>query len=267
MHFLSNAMASRDNTSLNRSAIAADAGDGRFRFRRPPPDPVDIMKYQENAVYDALQRAGPFLDENAAALSGADFTADRERLSEVVTSFSTHALKRDVNTRGAIGETTKQRQLRFSLRSQQMEPIAVIARQTFHASARGMADTATVHKDTLVAHGLPATHLDDLEAGIVKLEMSIRDREKERPERAGATKGLAVEEKNVQTISIVSSRRSDLEQITAENHTAAEITTRRLEPHVICHTRILCRHQVRKHQRSDARCLRHPPDIFRRRVM
>jgi len=201
----------------------------------------------------------------------------------------------------------------------------VIARQTFRASARGMADAATVHKDTLVVHGLPATHLDDLEAGIVKLETSISDREKGRAERAGVTKGLAVEENNAQTvgsvlaldrvsrdqvfvlvapssavsasakdvrlagatsphyaiemraagiqglqrplISIVSSRRSDLEQITAENHTAAEITTRRLDPHVICHTRILCRHQVRKHQRSDARCLRHPPDIFRRRVM
>jgi len=76
----------------------------------------------------------------------------------------------------------------------------VIARQTFRASARGMADAATVHKDTLVVHGLPATHLDDLEAGIVKLETSISDREKGRAERAGATKGLAVEEKNGQTV-------------------------------------------------------------------
>ena len=179
------------------------------------------MKFQENAVLDALQRAGPFLDENAEALSGADFTAARKRLTEVVTSFSTHALNQDVGTRGSIGETAKQRQLRFNLRTQQMEPIAVIARhnlqsvpefkalqmprqsvrgQAFIASARGMADAATVHKDTLVAHGLPATHLDDLRAGIVKLEASISDRDKGRAQRAGATKGLAVEEKNGQTV-------------------------------------------------------------------
>ena len=29
-----------------------------------------------------------------------------------------------------------------------------------------MANAATVHKDTLVAHGLSATHLDDLESSM-----------------------------------------------------------------------------------------------------
>ena len=108
MHFLSNAMASRDNTSLNRSVIAADAGDGRLRFRRPSPGAEDIMQDHENAVFDALQRAGTFLDKNAEARSGADFSADRKRLDDVVTKFSSCALEQDINTCGATGETPQQ---------------------------------------------------------------------------------------------------------------------------------------------------------------
>jgi hypothetical protein len=145
------------------------------------------MRDQQNAVLDALQRVQRFLDENAALLTGVDFTTARKRLDEVVTTFSAHALDQDVGDRGAKGETAKQRQLRLKLRRQRMEPIAVIARrnlrsvpefrslqmpkrtvrgQAFNASARGMADAATIHKDTLVAHGLPSTFLDDLRGGI-----------------------------------------------------------------------------------------------------
>jgi hypothetical protein len=179
------------------------------------------MRDTQNAVFGALQRGEHFLDENGVALSGVDFTAARKRLDEVLTSFSTHALDQDVGDRGAKGETAKQRQLRLKLRVEQMEPIAIIARrnlrsvpefkslqmpkqsvrgQAFNVSARGMADAATIHKDTLVAHGLPSTFLDDLKAGVDKLETSMSEREKSRTQRVGATKGLTVEEKNGQTV-------------------------------------------------------------------
>src|SRR5690349_5691245 len=198
-----------------------DARDGPFHFQRLRPVPERIMRVTQNALFDTLQRAEPFLDENAEHLAGVDFTAARKRLSEVLTSFSTHALDQDIGDRGAKGETAKQRQLRGKLRVEQMQPIATIARrnlrsvpefralqmpkqsvrgQAFNVSARGMADAATIHKDALVAHGLPSTFLDDLKAGVGKLETSMSEREKSRAQRVGATKGLAVEEKNGLTV-------------------------------------------------------------------
>ena len=179
------------------------------------------MRDNQNAVLDALQRTQRFLDENTALLNGVDLTAARKRLDDVVNSFSGHALDQDLGGRNAIGETAKQRQLRLKLRVEQMEPIAVIARhnlrstpefkalqmpkpsvrgQAFVASAKGMADAATIHKDALIGHGLQPTFIDDLKAGAAKLESSMSDREKNRTQRIGATKGLLVEEKNGRTV-------------------------------------------------------------------
>src|SRR5204862_6657855 len=131
--------------------------------------------------------------ENAALLTGADLAAGRRRLDEVVATFTGHALDQDVGDRGAKGETAKQRQLRVKLRREQMEPIAVIARRNlrsvpefpalqmpkpavrgpaFIASARGMADAAVIHRETLEAHGLPSTFIDDFKAAVAKLEGS-----------------------------------------------------------------------------------------------
>jgi hypothetical protein len=64
-----------------------------------------------------------------ALLTGVDLTAARKRLDDVLTSFTDHALDQDVGMRGAKGETTKQRQLRLTLRQELMEPIASIARR------------------------------------------------------------------------------------------------------------------------------------------
>jgi hypothetical protein len=179
------------------------------------------VRDKQNAVLDALQRTQRFLDENSALLTGVDLTAARKRLDDVVTSFSGHAFDQDVGGRVAKGETAKQHALRLKLRVEQMEPIAIIARhnlrstpefkalqmpkpsvrgQAFIASAKGMADAATVHKDTLVGHGLQPTFIDDLKAGAAKLDSSMSDREKNRTQRVGATKGLLVEEQNGRTV-------------------------------------------------------------------
>jgi len=175
------------------------------------------MRFLQNAVLAALKRVQAFLDEYAAVLAAlVDLTAARKRLDDVVASFSDHAYQQDAGNRGAKGETAKQRQLRLSLRSQQMDPIALIARKNlrstpefaalqmpkssvvgegFIASARAMADAATVHKDTFVEHGLPATFLDDFKAAITKLDSSITDREASFNRRLAATKGLDTKEK------------------------------------------------------------------------
>lgn len=179
------------------------------------------MRETEDAVFGALQRAQRYFDENDAMLQRVDFTTARKRLDDIVASFSGHALDQNVGDRGARGETAKQKHLRVKLRGEQMEPIAVIARHNlrsapefralrkpsqkvrghaFIASAKGMADAAAIHKDTLVAEGMPATFLDDFKAAIAELEASMSDREQKRTQRVGATKGLAVERKNGQTI-------------------------------------------------------------------
>ena len=53
----------------------------------------------------------------------------RKRLDDVIVSFTTHAVHQDANDRSAKGETEKQRQLRLTLRREQMAPIAEIARR------------------------------------------------------------------------------------------------------------------------------------------
>jgi hypothetical protein len=180
------------------------------------------MKDRQNAVLDALQRAQQFLDENATALIGVvDLAGARHRLDDVAMSFTGHAFNQDVGARGSKGETAKQRQLRLKLRREQMEPVALIARrnlrtvpefvalqkpkptlrgQAFLASAKAMADAATIHSDILVAHGLPSSFIDDFKAAVTKLEGSLADREKNRTRRVGATKGLGLEEQNGRTV-------------------------------------------------------------------
>lgn len=75
----------------------------------------DHIKDKEDALFDALLRAKPFLDENAALLTGADLTAARKRLDDVIASFSANAADQNVGERGAKGETAKQQQLGLRL--------------------------------------------------------------------------------------------------------------------------------------------------------
>ena len=195
------------------------------------------MRFLQNAVLSALKRVQLFLDEYAAVLAAiVDLTAARKRLDAVVASFTDHAYNQDAGSRGAKGETAKQRQLRLKLRGQQMEPIALIARKSlrttpefaalqmpkptvsgeaFIASAKAMADAAAIHKDTFIEHGLPSTFLDDFKAAITKLDSSISDREQNYNRRLSATKGL--DEKEKQGRLVLSVLDSLLEPALADN--------------------------------------------------
>jgi hypothetical protein len=176
------------------------------------------MRFLQNAVLAALKRVQLFLDDNAAVLAAiVDLTAARKRLDAVVASFTDHAYNQDAGSRGAKGETAKQRQLRLTLRAQQMDPIALIARknlrttpefaalqmpkptvsgEAFIASAKAMADAAAIHKDTFIEHGLPSTFLEDFKVAITKLDSSISNREQNYNRRLSATKGLDEKEKH-----------------------------------------------------------------------
>jgi hypothetical protein len=179
------------------------------------------MMNRENAVYGALQRAQGFFDENGIALpSKVDFTTARKRLDDVVASFTTHAVAQDANNRDAKGETNKQQQLRLQLTTDLMRPIAEIARRNlrttpefkslqmprhvagaaFLASAKGMLQAASLHKDTLIERGLPADFLDDFQTALTAYEKSVSEREKSRTRRMGATQGLALQEKEGRSV-------------------------------------------------------------------
>ena len=175
------------------------------------------MRFLQNAVLAALKRVQLFLDEYAAVLAATvDLTAARKRLDAVVSSFTEHAYDQDAGDRGAKGETAKQRQLRVKLRGERMAPVALIARknlrttpefaalqmpklkvsgQAFIASAKAMADAATIHKDIFIEHGLPSAFLDDFRTAIMTLDSSMGDREQNYNRRLSATKGLDDAEK------------------------------------------------------------------------
>jgi hypothetical protein len=167
-------------------------------------------------------RAQGFIGENDTALSNAvDLTASRRRLDDLVTNFTTHALVQDTNDRDTKGESALQRQLRVTLSTDVMRPIAEIGRRNlrttpefealrlpranisglaFLASAKGMADAAAIHKETLIERGLSANFLDQFQSALTKLEASVKEREKSRTRRMGATKALAFEEQEGRSV-------------------------------------------------------------------
>lgn len=179
------------------------------------------MQTTQNAVLSALLRSDGFLDENAAELAGVDLTGVRKRLADIIASFTTHAVEQSATDRETKGESAKQQQLRVTLSADVMRPIAEIARRnlravpefkslqmprrrlggpSFVASAKGMAEAATIHKDTLIERGMPADFLEHFQAGVAQLEASLNDREKSRTRRMGATKGLVFQEQEGRSV-------------------------------------------------------------------
>jgi hypothetical protein len=180
------------------------------------------MRSRQDAILAALLRARRFLTENLAQLTSAvDLTVALRRLDDVIASFTTHAVDQEGYNRSSKGETEKQRQLLLTLRTQQMAPIAEIARRSLRAvpefkalqmpsrwakgaaflgGARAMADAAVIHKDALLERGLPADSLDQFQSLLAKLEESGSDRQKSRTQRMGATKALAFEEQEGRSV-------------------------------------------------------------------
>ena len=180
------------------------------------------MRSRQNAVQAALLRAQRFITENAAQLTSVvDLSAARKRLDDIVASFASHAVDQDANNRSAKGETEKQKQLRLKLRTEQMGPIAEIARRNlrstpefkalqmpkqsavgnaFVASAQAMINASSIHKDTLIERGLSPDFLDLFQTSLTKLQASVSDRDKNRNQRKGATKGLAFEEQEGKSV-------------------------------------------------------------------
>jgi hypothetical protein len=179
------------------------------------------MISRESSVLEAALSARRFCTDNEAALTTVDLTGACKRLDDVITSFTTHAYDQEAHNRSAKGETEKQRQIRLTLRREQMAPIAEIARrnlstvpefkalqlpprrakgEAFLASAKAMVDAASKYKDALLERGLPADSLDQFQALLTTFTASVGDRKQNRNQRMGATKGLAFQEKEARSV-------------------------------------------------------------------
>lgn len=165
-----------------------------------------------NALSEAAERAQLFLHLNAELLTAVDFTTARHWLDDVVTSFTEHATDQEDGDHLAQEETAKQRHLCRKLGQEPMAAIAVLVRwklrsvpefealqmpkrslggQEFIAGARSMADAVAIYRDTFVAHGLPATFLDEFQSVLAVLAESLRERELNRTNLLRATRGIA----------------------------------------------------------------------------
>ena len=169
------------------------------------------MKSREEAVLETLQGMQRFLDDNTALLGAVNSSGARKTLDDIATQLATHAVDQFGGHRTSQAETAKQRQLRLSLRSDQMRPIAEIARQKLRAqpeftklslppsrfkgakltaAARDMANAAQTYTDVFVQAGLAADFVAQLRAAADRLDQSLGVRRESRGQRAGATTGL-----------------------------------------------------------------------------
>lgn len=180
------------------------------------------MRSQTDSILAALLRAQRFAADYSAELTGTvDLTVARQRLDTVITNLSTHGVEQDANRRSAKGETEKQRQIRLTLRTEQMRPIAEIARRdlrtvpefkalqlpprsakgaAFVASATAMANAASSYEDALLKRGLPADFLEQFQALLTQFEQSVSTRDSNRSRRIGATKALTFEEQEGRSV-------------------------------------------------------------------
>jgi len=178
------------------------------------------MRNEQNAVLASLRRAQQFLDTNSDVLAVVN-KSTRKQLDDVVTQLSELSIAQDGSARGSKGETSRQRSLRLALRRNYMVPIAELAKlklrdvpefaalmlppasataQRAVAAAYAMADAATPHAQALIDNGLPTTFADDLRTAAAAVSQSILGRSKHQGRRAGATAGLAAEEKRGRAI-------------------------------------------------------------------
>ncbi|MFL5614800.1 MAG: hypothetical protein ACJ796_14150 [Gemmatimonadaceae bacterium] len=180
------------------------------------------MRSSQDAILEALLRSQRFLTENQVQLASiVDITTARQRLDNAIAGFTLHAVEQESNRRGGKSETEKQRKLRLALRTQQMAPIAEIARHNlpavsefkalrmpsrwtkgtaFLGIARSMLEAAKINKDALIEHGLPADSLDLFQSLLTKLEESGSDRQKSRGLLKASTKALHFEEKEGRSV-------------------------------------------------------------------
>lgn len=169
------------------------------------------MQFNQEAVLETARQIQRFLDDNTALLDAVNQSTARKRLDETVAQLAAHSVTQVAGRRTAQGETAKQRALREALRSDYMQPIAVIASQQLRQQpefkalrmppwnlrgarlasvAQDMANAAEKYTDLFVQEGLPPDFVAQLRAATDRLDQSIGTRGQSRGLQAGATKGL-----------------------------------------------------------------------------
>jgi hypothetical protein len=169
------------------------------------------MRTTQGNMLRSLTNVQTFLDEHEGRLAGVVTPGIRKQLDDVVVELSEHATDQLDHTIAAQQLTQRQRALRTILLQDHMGPIANIARvdlpqtpelaplrlpnrvlsiERLAVAARAMGKAAQRHNDVLLATGLRADYLEQLEAATEAMVKSLNDRDASRGKVSGATTGL-----------------------------------------------------------------------------
>lgn len=177
------------------------------------------MNFEQASTTGALRSIGDFLDQHPEFASLKDSQARQNIDAARVQLETLGATQADSTTNGKV-ETVSQRNARLALRKYHMEGIAHAAKQTLAnspdltqltmpkgkvtaeqllAAADGMSKSAKAHEQDLIAGGLPADFVAQLDAAIAALRDAMNAKKTQNVAKTGATAALKVAETQART--------------------------------------------------------------------
>lgn len=179
------------------------------------------MHETQQALLATLRAVQSFLDDKKEEVAPVNESGARKNLDDLVLELSTQSIDQSAGRANGRGETARQAQLRDVLRLGQMKPIAAIAKAHLGdvpemkalalppvdtSSARlttdagAMAEAAQVHKDVLIASGLPQDFITQLNTAAQALTASLDGRTQSIGRSTGATARISQLEKQARKL-------------------------------------------------------------------
>jgi len=175
------------------------------------------MELRQQQVIESYQRVQRFLDAhpNAAGSYAGSYGEPKARLDAVVERLTAHATRQMESGRKGRAETSRQRALKRALREDHLRPIAKIAHAVLHdapgiavalrlprpqltvtrllADASAVRNAVAAYQPVFVENALPADFMEELDAAIAALRVSLVDRAESVGARVGARHAIAQE--------------------------------------------------------------------------
>ena len=164
------------------------------------------MRSRQSLVLDTARHVQTFLDDNAALIVPS-IASSRRNLDDVVAQLSVMAVPQSSGKIASRGSTARQRSLLTSLRTNHMQPTALVARQKLKdvpesysltmpaqklggsqlvAAVTAMADAAKPHEAVLTEVGFPDDFIAELHATADAVTTSIAGRQHQVAQSSGA---------------------------------------------------------------------------------
>lgn len=173
------------------------------------------MKHRTGSVLETLQRMDGVLDEHPTTFAPLKDSGARKALSGAIDQLATLAADQQSGSQASQGETSRQHALQTALRKYHMQGIAAAAKlnlpnvpdlssltmppsgitaQRLIAASKAMSEAAKNHEQVLIAAGLPANFIAQLDAATQAVTDSLTGRNVQKGRRKGATQGLTAHE-------------------------------------------------------------------------